>query len=140
MSALVIGAAEIAAIETLRVRAESSPIPVEDIIALTRHEEGRARHRARMSTLSIGLPIGFIATYSLEQGHPCGDVRHLSVSIDVPERCPSPAAVWMIAEHFGFVRGLEACLVWTERFDRRGLAVNVVQQVDMPPAAAPTLH
>jgi hypothetical protein len=73
--------------------------------------------------------------YSIEE-QPCGWCRHLSVSIDQPNKVPHPSAVEMIMPEFGFKGGLHDCLtVWIESNAPTPLgnevdAVNLLQRME----------
>jgi hypothetical protein len=50
---------------------------------------------------SVNLQFGFRVVYTIEK-HPGGWMRHLSMSLAIPDRGPSPYAVDMVLEEFGF--------------------------------------
>ncbi len=50
---------------------------------------------------SVNLDFGFRVVYTIER-HPGGWMKHLSMSLNVPNRGPSPPAVDMVLEEFGF--------------------------------------
>lgn len=73
----------------------------------------------------VEMHVGFRAVYSQDE-LPIGLCHHLSVSIGVPDRAPSPEAVQMIMDEFGFGRKLTDCVVWLEERD----IVNVVAPIN----------
>lgn len=93
--------------------------------------QGDAAHRAQMAaqTVRIPRPFPFWVTFSIEVGHPVGTCRHLSISVERARRGPHPAAVWTVAEYFGFTGSLDACRCWLEPLSDGRVAVNVVQPV-----------
>ena len=124
---LVIGPEQLAGLNELRERASAAPVDARALIARIDTPEGKAAHRAQMTAQSIGLPIGFLVTFSIEHGHPIGPCRHMSMSVEDKDRVPHPAAVWAVAELLGFAGGLHACKTWPELLQGHGLAINVVQ-------------
>jgi len=130
MTALLITEVERKLFQDLVVTAVANPVDMHRVLQLMQSPEGRALHMEQMRKQSVTVPVDYVVTYSVEDGHPCGRCRHLSISIGDGTRVPGPTAVWMIATEFGFVSGLEDCWSWFEEFDHRGTAVNLVQEYD----------
>jgi hypothetical protein len=132
---LIIGPVEEATFATLAKFAEDHPVDMGEIMEMIKTPAGKAEHVERMTKQSVALPLGFLVTYSVETGHPAGTCRHLSMSSPVASRVPSPEAVWMVAEYFGFKGGLGACVIWDEELQRgqgeRQIAINIVQPLKL---------
>lgn len=129
MTALIIGEPQKAAIAALRQLASERPV---DIIRLRDNIDDpafKAEHMDRMTEQTIELPVAFRVTYSLETNQPAGTCRHMSMSVSKRGKLPSPEAVWMVAEEFGFVGALTDCAVWIEELLGHGRAINIVQPV-----------
>jgi hypothetical protein len=132
MTALLLGPAEQAALRVIRERAAAHPIDMLSLPGSMESEQGRAAHRAQMTSQTVEIPVHYIVTYSVEIGHPCGPCRHMSMSAPRAGRIPNPPAVWSVAEELGFVGGFERCAVWVEELVRgtaKAEAVNVVQPI-----------
>lgn len=87
-------------------------------------------YRQMMAELSIELPNGFLVTYSHERHpDPYGAVRHISISVDAPNRAPHPAAVDMILEAFGMQPIDQSLSIWVEDVSKTEKAINVVQRL-----------
>lgn len=140
MTALLLGAAELAALHELRELAARHPINAPALFKILQTARGERRHRAQMESQSLLVPFGFRVAFSVETGHPAGTVRHLSVSMTEPGRLPSPEAIWMIAEALGFAGGLEVCKLWPEQLSAGGTAINVAQPVSIAAAPAANGH
>jgi len=121
-------------IKALVALANANPV---DVIALQERIKvpaSKEQHRAQMTRQTITLPLAFMVTFSIEDGHPCGRCRHMSMSVQREGRVPSPAGVWMVAQEFGFWgEGFKDCVgVWQEMLQGHGIAINVVQPVKEP--------
>lgn len=128
---LLIGDREREALAALRERAAADPVDILALAEQLKSDAGKRRHMQRMARLSVEIPTRYTVCYSVEHGHGAGPCRHMSMSSDVPDRVPRPESVWIVAELLGFVDGLGLCKVWKERFTHRGLAINVVQPLNM---------
>lgn len=128
---LIIGLTARAAIAGLIAKANADPIDMPAVLKQVATAEGRVAHMQHMHDLTIEIagPWPWLVTFSIERGHPAGVCRHMSVSIDRPERVPNEHAVWMIAQEFGFKGGLDACRIWLEDPAGHGRAINVVQPI-----------
>jgi len=129
---LVVGPEQIVAFTALAKRAELHPVDMPSLMLKIASPEGKLLHMEQMSKQTVEVPFGFMVTYSIEDGHPSGRCRHLSMSSPVDGRVPNPIGVWMVAEHFGFKGGLDACYVYEEDLLRgpsgkRNIAINIVQ-------------
>lgn len=131
MRALLIGPDERLALQDLAARASEAPVYMPTLGERLKTPEGKRAHMDQMTGQSLTVPGGYVATFSIEVGHPAGPCRHLSVSLDdAPDKMPHPLAVWMIAKELGFWGGLEECdMVWPEAL-RQGAAINVVQRME----------
>jgi hypothetical protein len=130
MNPLVIGADEIRAIAELRAKAEKAPVDMTKLMVSIKTKAGKRAHMGQMILQSIPLPVDYFVTFSIETGHPIGTCRHMSISSGRKNKIPTPEAVWMVAQEFGFISGLEFCMVYNEDIRQLGqtcVAVNVVQ-------------
>ena len=99
----------------------------------------KQKHMEQMNRQSVVIPGPWLfwVTYSVETNHPCGTARHMSMSIDRPNRVPNPIGVWMVAKELGFEgEQFEGCYVDKEELSNRGLAVNVIQPLRFREAPA----
>jgi hypothetical protein len=128
-SPLILGESQRADLARLRQQAASEPVDVLAVLKQCKSPQGRAEHLKRMEAFTIPIPTSFMVTFSVENGHPPGPCRHLSMSVLRRERVPTPEAVWMIAEELGFQGGLERCAVWQEDIGQGDVAINVVQPI-----------
>ena len=86
------------------------------------------------------IPTNFKAVYSHEDQGPgkdgklgLGICKHLSVSIELIDKIPSPIAVDMIAEMFYF-NPIYKCIIWPEGFgDGTQIAMNIVEPMNWTP-------
>ena len=124
---LIIGPDEEAKFAALSKYANEHTIYMPDVMKLIATKAGERKHLDRMSDYTISLPFGYTVTFDIEIGHPIGTCRHLSVAAPLKGRVPSPPAVWMIAEYFGFKGGYSNCRVWDEDIDDGRITINVVQ-------------
>lgn len=138
-TALIIGDDERAAIATLRELAVANPVHMPGLTARLAIEAAKDAHRRQMTAQTITLPPGWLCTFSIETGHPCGVARHLSISRSGvrPGMAPHPAMVAEIAREFGFTGTLSDWICWPEVLEGHGsegygTAVNVVQPVEAP--------
>jgi hypothetical protein len=135
MSPLIISQEVIAVLQRLRDLAPLHPVDMPTLLGVIETPDGKRQHMAQMSaqTIEIPGPWPFLVTFSIETGHPIGTCRHMSMSIARAGRIPNPIAVWMIAEHLGFIGGLEACQAWPEELQGHGMAINIVQSIENQP-------
>lgn len=133
MRGLLIGDDQRADMRDLRERASAGPIDMPALKKRIATKTGKTAHMRQMTAQTIVLPFGFLVTYSIETGHPCGTARHLSVSLvnAAIGKMPHPIAVWEIASEFGFTGALEECAVWIEALEGHGHAINVVQPLEV---------
>jgi hypothetical protein len=130
-SPLLIGPAQREALDELREKAAATPVEMKGLIDRLESPIGKAAHMARMTEQSLELPFGFLVTFSIETGHPCGVARHLSMSSPKVGRVPTPDGLWMIAEILGFTGSLDDCIVWPEKLQgHAGMAINVIQPIE----------
>jgi hypothetical protein len=137
---LIVGASQVAALAALRLLAAKSPVAMPPLMERLKTPEGKRAHMAQMDVQTVEIPLGFLVTFSIETGHGAGTCRHMSMSSPKRGRLPAPEALWMVAEHLGFVGGLEACTHWIEDLQRgsgdRQQVVNLVQPIDVVNAGA----
>lgn len=130
---LIIGEAESKELQRLKALAESNPVDMHLVIKEIITPAGKKKHMAQMTAQTVKIPMGYFVTYSVENGHPMGTCRHMSMSIDRPGRIPNEHAVWLAAEALGFWGGsLEACdHIYLEDIPG-GKAINVIQLFERP--------
>ncbi len=75
----------------------------------------------------IHIPEGMTVVYSIEE-HERGTMKHISLSVNIKDRVPSPEAVKMILKEFNFINALEKCYVKKEDVGR--IAINVLEPLD----------
>ena len=133
---LLLSAEVYSAFEALRQKAARKPVDMPSLMRAIKTQQGERRHRKQMQaqTVPIPGPWPFFVTFSIETGHPAGTCRHMSMSVKRDGRVPHPAALWMVAEAFGFSGGLESCTVWPEKLSDGGAAINLVQPVTVQAA------
>jgi hypothetical protein len=136
MTVLVIGPEELADIQALCRLAAENPVDVRQLMAAIDQPGVKAAHMRNMSAQTIPIPSNFLVTFSIESGHPAGTCRHMSMSVGRAGRAPSPHAVWMVAEAFGFVGGLDNCAVWKEELKGHDFAINVLQPLNVVEGSA----
>jgi len=107
MAALLIGPEQREALASLRDAAARVPVDIRTLLARVAIPEGKEAHVAHMTAQTIELPVGYLVTFSIETGHPCGVARHLSMSTRAEGKGPLPEAVWMVAQELGFAGGLD---------------------------------
>jgi hypothetical protein len=117
-------------IAAIIARAEAAPV---DIVALKEQIQLSAvnvAHMAQMTRQTVVIPgvPDFLATYSIEDGHPLGRCRHMTLSVDL-DRLPSLVELWEVAQEFGFVGSLRECIGWVEDLKGHGRAINIVQAI-----------
>jgi hypothetical protein len=82
------------------------------------------------------IPVGFRVVFSIEnQGNEkimgkqtYGKCRHLSMSCEKKGRLPTPIALDMVIEEFGFINPLYHCAMWVEKSEVD--SINVLEPVD----------
>jgi len=130
---LIIGEHQKAALADLRRVAAEHPIDMPNLMQRIKTPDGKRVHMDQMNDQTIDLPTTYLVTFSIENGHPIGTCRHMSMSSTRKGRAPSPEAIWIVAEELGFIGGLSACEVWSEDLQRgaeRAIAINVVQSIN----------
>lgn len=127
---LIIGDEQRAALAKLRELAAANPIDMPKLMERIKLPKPKAQHMAQMTAQTVGIPMDYMVTFSIEHGHPAGTCRHMSMSVGKKGRVPNQHAVWMVAEELGFVGGIEACMCWLEDLKGHGQAVNVVQPIN----------
>lgn len=132
MAALVIGETQRRLIAELKAVATANPQDARHAKAAAGRD--LAAYRDMMSALTLELPVGFFVTYTHEQQPQAGLCHHISISR--PKKLPSQEAVGMILSEFG-MRPLEDTPggLWIEDIDPLTRAINVVQPVNVAPAA-----
>lgn len=145
MRPLIIGPAELEKINAAIKLARQKPLPLAEVMAcsVALPDTGSLSLTDRPNVKRSIMPEqvlfehGYRAALSFEE-QPTGLFRHLSVSVDTPGRLPSPEAVMMLSEAFGFRQPfLTQCIWWLEEFEAGHQAINVTQ--GEPPDAASTV-
>jgi hypothetical protein len=127
---LMIGTEEASSLVDLKNRAEAEVVDVRVVLQQIQTPEGLRAHRIRMGKLTVTIPVAYDVTYSVEDGHPCGRSRHMSMSVRKDGRVPNDQALWMVCEHLGFRGSLEGCAVWPEEIGHGMVAINVLQPLE----------
>lgn len=113
--------------------AEANPVDMPTLMERIKDPVKKEHHMAQMTRQSVKIPLAYVVTFSIERGHPCGECRHMSMSVSREGRVPNPIGLWMIAQEFGFWGSLEECAaIWEEDLQGHGKAINVVQPVKKP--------
>lgn len=136
MSALFIGEFEKELLRDLARQAAAAPVDMRTLGDRLATPEGKRAHMRQMTAQSVPLPVGYLVTFSVEIGHPCGAARHLSMSTARAGKVPHPEAIWMVAAELGFWGGIEHCTCWVEELlghgspdENSGHAINCVQPI-----------
>lgn len=133
MAPLILSPTEQSALANLREKAASEPIDMQAVMTALKTTDGRDAHMARMGSLTITLPSAYAVTFSVEVGHPGGTMRHMSMSSQ--GEGIGPEALWMVATELGFVGSLHDCAVYPEVLAQGGIAINLVQPINISTAA-----
>lgn len=102
MSILVIGAEEKKSIARLMKHAEENVVTLDRVMRMF---DGTEKSVGDDPNYVVELPRGYRVVFSYEIQPHDRKARHISVSLTgspKPDSCPSPAAVDMILEEFGF--------------------------------------
>lgn len=120
-------------IKALVELAEACPVNMIGLLERLQDPEQKKHHMAQMTRQTIEIPIGYLVTFSIEHGHPCGNCRHISIS--GRDGLPPVTVAWMIAKEFGFWGRIpEDCAgIWPEQLQGHGTAMNIVQQLQHEP-------
>lgn len=108
-------------LQTLKEFAERNPLSVDDLLDIHNKSEPPVGDR---EGFSCEIPFGFRIVFSVEP-QPKGPARHLSISVDAPNRMPNPVAVQLLMQELGFDKELEECYVYFE--DKN--AVNIIEYI-----------
>jgi len=142
MSVLIIGEDERRLIREAIERAKANPVSIETVL------KGKIKNPGAEITLA-DRPPGFerpasehvklgpyLVAVSFER-QPTGFCRHLSASVPTPGKVPSPAAMSVICQEFGFQTSFEPSKIvksrgkiWLEEFEPGHNAVNVLELVE----------
>lgn len=111
--------------------AEANPIDMPALMERIKDPLKKEHHMAQMTRQTVKIPLAFMVTFSVEDGHPVGRCRHMSMSVQKKDRLPHPIGLWMIAKEFGFWgETIESCDgVWKEDLQGHGTAINIVQRI-----------
>jgi hydrogenase maturation factor len=113
--------------------AEASVVDMPSLIERIKIPKNKEHHMTQMTRQTIDIPMAYSVTFSIEQGHPVGECRHMSMSVQREGRLPSEAALWTVAQEFGFWGEIEDCAgVWIEELRGHGQAINLIQPVKPP--------
>lgn len=113
--------------------AEANPVDMPALMERIKTPQWKEHHMAQMVRQTVKIPLAYMATFSIEHGHPCGPCRHMSMSVQREGRLPNSIGLWMIAQEFGFWGELKDCeAVYPEKLEGHGQAVNIIQKVAKP--------
>jgi hypothetical protein len=118
-----------ARIAEVRAYAEANVEPLHAMVRRMGRADQAPGVRNREKT-TVVIPFGYQCCFTLEQ-QSAGNCRHLSVSVPDPGRAPSPAAMLLLMEEFGFTaKSLEDVHVWAEGLAKKGhQAINVLELI-----------
>lgn len=127
----------VAALRDLAQRAEAKPVDM-GAIAAALSAKDRATcepYFEQTAAQCIRVPNGMIVTYTVENGHPCGTIRHMSVDLENPQpnTAAAPQACWEFAKVLGFVGDLADCETWLEVRNATEVATHIAQPLTLPP-------
>jgi hypothetical protein len=123
---LVIGAEQKLVIQQLVKHAEEHPVSIHEVVRAMGNPD---RAVGNDPSFQCVIPLGYLCVYSHEQQTP-GMCKHLSVSVDGDGKAPSPAALLMLMQEFGFRGGFESLdSVWEEQISDSKSAINVLQLI-----------
>jgi hypothetical protein len=124
MRALVVDEEAREAIARVRTHAEANVVSRRTVLALV---EGLGEPAGDDPAFCCSIHDGFRVVFSIED-QPAGMVRHLSISIpDGKGKCPSPEAVQIIGNEFGFEGSILQWSIWLE--EEGIIAVNAAQVI-----------
>ncbi len=120
MRALVIAPEVLVKIKSLVSLAVENPVSGERLHAMSIGKEPPIGDDPRFVVI---VPFGYRCAFSMEEQPMIGLSRHLSVSVDAPRKLPSPEAMAVLMEAFGFSRRFAAVLARGEPFALGGAGV-----------------
>lgn len=123
MRPLIIDDTVRAAVHKLIKHAEENPFTVDDLLDIKNGQQPPAGDREGFCCI---IPFDYRVVYSIEM-QPQGKAQHMSISVPVAGKYPSPWAVSMIGDLLGFA-DLEKCHVWIDEADVINV-VNVIQYI-----------
>ena len=130
---LMLGLPELDTLIKLRTLAIDHPFDVRDILDRVRTPEGLAAHHDALRSHTAAIQ-GYTVTYTVENHHPAGTCRHLSVArISGGDRAPPAGVVWAVARTLGFALPAHTCRTWPETAADGRTATNLVQPLRFPP-------
>lgn len=127
MRAMILGPAEIQRLSELRVYAETHPLSMDDMLDCMNNPE---LSPGNDPLFQCAIPFGFKIVFTTEQHEP-GIVRHLSMSIDAPNKLPDVAAVIGIMKALGFRSELENCKIKIEDIGDGYQSINVGELIEL---------
>lgn len=135
MAILVIDSEAKLKIARLRAQAEAIPLTAEFMIAKSQgFDSSDYRSRAAemeqfTSNCTIYIEHNHSVAFTVEH-QPFGMSRHISVAVERKGVVPSPPALEILMEEFGFKLPLNQCQVYTENFAPDMYAVNVIEPLE----------
>lgn len=120
-----------AAVKRLVAEAHASPIGYATLLAMAAKHARGERIEGLNTDQTINLPQCYVVTYTVEEHLPGTLYRHISLSIvdGKPGRGPTPEALSMVLDEFGFQGGLSKCHIQTEVLPAGNIAVGAIQPV-----------
>lgn len=127
----MIGAKEREAIAGLVEKAALRPTPLKNMQRAAEHRRKTGdAFNAMNEAATIDIPLGYAVTYTHEE-QPNAVCRHISVSVDgKPGTGPSPHAVEMLMEEFGFRNRLDSAFTYLDTLRDGRLVINVIEPLD----------
>lgn len=116
MRVLIIGEEERQRIKEIREYAENNPFSFDDILDI---KNGHEPAPGDIDKFAFRLPGGIRVVFTIDEqplknGAGFTKVRHISLSVPVKDKLPSPEACELILVEFGFKNKLEDCYVHLE--------------------------
>ena len=124
---MVIGDKELAAIDSLKKKAESNVVPYDLMLKLA---TGQMPIPANWNhDMTIFIPLFYEVTYTHEEHKPGLVLRHMSVSCKNRDRVPNEHAIALLMEKFGFVNKLGNVVIRKEQL-KVGIAIEILDPVN----------
>lgn len=105
--------------------AENNEFSVDDVLDVT---NGELPCAGDMAGFKMTISDGYHVVFSIEN-HGSYKVRHISISVDTPNKMPNQTAIEMIIKEFGFIKPLLECKLGIEKISGTLSAINVIEKI-----------
>lgn len=105
--------------------AKQNIFSVDDLLDVMNKEISKA---GDSEGFTVVIPVGYTCVFSYEN-QPIGLARHLSISVDEPDKMPNVESVKEIMNQFGFESELEQCIVGIEKLEESYNAISIAELV-----------